>query len=76
VWKSDADSEQTAQVPAEAGGLAVPVQASAAITTRDAMVRWDAEQVLDTEAWLVAQTAAQGGSSSPCILTHLQEELS
>ncbi|RNG08226.1 hypothetical protein [Streptomyces botrytidirepellens] len=56
--KRHADSEQLAQVLAEAGGLTVPVQASAAITARDAMVRWDAEQVLDTETWLAAQAVA------------------
>jgi hypothetical protein len=59
VLKSGADPAQTARALAEAGGLSVPIQASAAIAARDAIVRWDAEQVLDTEAWLAAQGASE-----------------
>ncbi|MGW3929808.1 hypothetical protein ACWECC_17135 [Streptomyces microflavus] len=49
-----------AQALAEAGGLSIPIPASTVTAARDAIVRWDAEQVLDTRAWLAAQTAAQG----------------
>ncbi|MGW6145602.1 hypothetical protein [Streptomyces sp. NPDC055140] len=57
--KSGADPAETAQAIAEAGELSVPIQASAAITARDAITRWDAEQVLGPEAWLAAQAAAE-----------------
>ncbi|MCX4681631.1 hypothetical protein OG413_41250 [Streptomyces sp. NBC_01433] len=59
VLKSGADPAQAVQVLAEAGGLPIPLQASAAIAARDAIVRWDGEQVLDTEAWVAAQAAAE-----------------
>lgn len=57
VLQPNTKSVQVAQVLAEAGGLSVPVPAAAAVTARDAIVRWDAEQNLDLEAWLAAQSA-------------------
>ncbi|MEU9761719.1 hypothetical protein AB0D98_18635 [Streptomyces sp. NPDC047987] len=61
--KSGADPEQTSQVLAEAGGLPVPIRAASALTARDAIVRWDAEQALTLEEWLAAQgTAPRDGS--------------
>lgn len=57
--KSSDDPAKTAQVLAEAGGLSVPIEASVATTARDAIIRWDAEQTLNIEAWHAAQTAAE-----------------
>ncbi|MFE9252908.1 hypothetical protein [Streptomyces sp. NPDC007088] len=59
MLKSSDDPARTAQVLAESGGLSVPIEASIATTARDAIIRWDAEQTLDVEAWRAAQTAAE-----------------
>ncbi|MFI5864751.1 hypothetical protein [Streptomyces sp. NPDC051546] len=60
LLKSAGELAQIAPVLAEAGGLCVPVLASAAVSARDSLIRWGAEQGLDPEAWLAAQAAAEG----------------
>ncbi|MET8816532.1 hypothetical protein ABZW47_31605 [Streptomyces sp. NPDC004549] len=59
MLKSGDDPARTARVLAEAGGVSVPIEASIATAARDAIIRWDAEQILDVEAWSAAQTAAE-----------------